>query len=134
MDGIKRPCWLTIALSVITVFSAFKLVLYTIVFWKAPPIVGSLQEQIAAYITVALIFVGVGMLLVGGILSFIGINVGRWLIVGWGMLALVVYRDYIIARLVFLLIATLLLFNKLTNRFFRAHAHSKKTDYMEEQV
>ncbi len=99
-----------------------KLVIYLIVFLKQFTIQQSVSGTLPITWEVGLIFGGTYILLIGSILAFRGGNIGRWLIIGWAIFALVFYHDYLLPRMVWLAVAYFMLFNKRVNQFMRQKA------------
>jgi phosphoglycerol transferase MdoB-like AlkP superfamily enzyme len=69
-------------------------------------------------INIILKYIGAMSLIVGGILLFKGQSLGRVLVIGWCVLALILYADYLIPRIVYLIITVLMIFNKSANRYY----------------
>ncbi len=112
---------ISIALMIIM---GIKLVIYLIVFIQQFPLEQSLFGIIPITWEVGLIFGGTYILLIGSTLAFRGRNIGRWLIVGWTIFALVLHHDYLLPRIVILAIACFMLFNKRVNLFMREKANT----------
>ncbi|MFD1885514.1 hypothetical protein [Paenibacillus wenxiniae] len=127
---VKRPWMITLLSIVLMASSALRLILYLLILIQSSLTQGTSSEVISSALTITIILAGACVLLAGGVLCFMGINLGRWLIIGWAIVAFILHQDYVIFRIVWLIVGLLMLFNKPANRFFRAKR--AKLSYLEE--
>ncbi len=124
---VKRPWSVALISIVLIVYSVIRVIMYTAVLIKSPITERTPDELPLLFVLLSVMLASVCFLLAGGILSFIGMSLGRWFIIGWGIVALIVQHDYMIPRIIFLIIALLMLFNKPANQFFRSRKMPKSS-------
>ncbi|WP_458121610.1 hypothetical protein [Paenibacillus sp. Z6-24] len=117
---IKRPIPVAIISILVLAIGFLNLILISMTINRNLPVQSIIYSGTPDMINMILAYLGGLLLFVGGILAFRGENTGRWMIVGWCILALILYADFIIPRVVYLVIVLLILFNKSANRFFNS--------------
>ncbi len=124
---VKRPWSVALISIVLIVYSVIRVIMYTAVLIQSPITERTPDELPLLFVLLLVMLASVCFLLAGGILSFIGMSLGRWFIIGWGIVALIVQHDYMIPRIIFLIIALLMPFNKPANQFFRSRKMPKSS-------
>lgn len=116
----KRPLSVNI-ISVLLILIGFaNLVSYSIVLRNGLAITATMFYELPRWVNFVIMYAGSLALLIGGMLAWKGKNIGRLLVVGWCVLAIVIYADYIIPRILYLFITVCMLFNKSANLFFKS--------------
>jgi phosphoglycerol transferase MdoB-like AlkP superfamily enzyme len=123
----KRPVSVTIISVLIIFVGVLSLGSYSLAIVNGIEIESIIIAGTPEIINVILKYIGAISLIVGGILLFKGQSLGRVLVIGWCVLALILYADYLIPRIVYLIITVLMIFNKSANRYYN-QSESKVND------
>ncbi|WP_411347615.1 hypothetical protein [Paenibacillus sp. WLX2291] len=116
----KRPLSVNI-ISVLLILIGFaNLVSYSIVLRNGLAITATMFYELPRWVNFVIMYAGSLALLIGGMLVWKGKNIGRLLVVGWCVSAIVIYADYVIPRILYLFITVCMLFNKSANLFFES--------------
>ncbi|NIK76400.1 phosphoglycerol transferase MdoB-like AlkP superfamily enzyme [Paenibacillus castaneae] len=122
----KRPVLITIisiiliVLSAITAFSHTLRILYdmelkTIIFPSSK------------IIKIIIMYLSSLVLLLSGVVTIKGKSLGRTLIIIWCLFTLVIYADFILPRIVYIVTLSIVLFNKSANNYFNKENRNNLT-------
>ncbi|GIQ70744.1 hypothetical protein XYCOK13_35680 [Xylanibacillus composti] len=115
---MKRPISVTIISILLVLVGFIGLVTNSLAISVGMGIKSTIFEGTPEFINILLAYLGGLLLITGGGLIFRGQNLGRFIVLGWCMVALLLFADYIIPRIVYLGFTSLMLFNKAANKYF----------------
>lgn len=116
----KRPLSVSIISILLIIIGFINVVSNTIALGNHLPIRQTIFIGLPEWFQIAILYAGSLAWLIGGILAWKGKNTGRLLVVGWCVLAAILHADYIIPRILYLVIILLMLFHKSANLFFKS--------------
>jgi hypothetical protein len=113
----KRPVLVTIISIIFIVLSVFTALSHTL------RLLNNMELKTLIFsspdiIKILIMYVGSLILLISGIAIIGGKNWGRTLIIIWCLITLVIYADFILPRIVYIIILSIVLFNKNANNYF----------------
>ncbi|WPP42699.1 hypothetical protein SK066_07095 [Paenibacillus hunanensis] len=120
---VKRPWSVTVICIFIIVVIGIGTAINIVLLANHMPIRETTISNGVSLVNILCLGIGAIMFIAGSILALKRVNTGRWLIVVWCIISIVLYSDslvYALPRIVHTVIVSLMLFNKAANRFFRS--------------
>lgn len=120
---VKRPWSVTVICIFIIVVIGIGTAINIVLLANHMPIRETTISNGVSLVNILCLGIGAIMFIAGSILALKRVNTGRWLIVVWCIISIVLYSDslvYALPRIVHTVIVSLMLFNKAANLFFRS--------------
>ncbi|QNK56287.1 hypothetical protein [Paenibacillus sp. PAMC21692] len=124
----KRPLPVTIISILIMLVGVFAIISYTLALSKGAQINEGLNLKVPGIINITIKYIGAVLLIIGSTLILRGNNWGRSLVIGWCVLSLILFGDYVGPRIIYIIIMYLMLFNKRANAFFYSNPDLKNKE------
>lgn len=122
----KRPVLVTILSIILLAIGCLSLFLCFVALINGAQPRQTIFQGVPDEVLLFFMYLSASALLAGGILSLLRNGAGRYVIVGWSMIALFLYADSILPRIAYLLILVLVFFNKSSNRYFQKDGIDKE--------
>ncbi len=120
---VKRPWSVTVICIFIIVVIGIGTAINIVLLANHMPIRETTISKGVSLVNILCLGIGAILFIAGSILALKRVNTGRWLIVVWCIVSIVLYSDslvYALPRIVHTVIVSLMLFNKAANLFFRS--------------